>query len=180
VEDTLQLCRVTEIKGILNSTTNFILDELAKGREYADVIREGKERALWKRTLPWISKAGMPRQRTAVLLNVLMGADITPDRIDRTGIEGITQEQIRKAEERGKVIRLVCRGFLKEGKAAGRVAPEEIDKNELFATISGTSSVVSVATDLMGTVSIVEHDPGIIQTGYGILSDLLRVIRAIS
>lgn len=180
VEDTLQLCRVTEIKGILNSTTNFILDELAKGREYVDVLREGKEKGFVEADPSMDIEGWDAAAKTAALLNVLMGADITPDRIDRTGINGITQEQIKEAEERGKVIRLVCRGFIKEGKAEGRVAPEEIDKNELLAAISGTSSVVSVTTDLMGTVSIVEHDPGIIQTGYGILSDLLRVIRAIS
>jgi len=179
VEDTLRLCRVTEIKGILNSTTNFILDELAKGREYSDILREGKERGFMEADPSLDIEGWDAAAKTAVLLNVLMGADTTPDKIDRTGIEGITQEQIRKAEERGKKIRLVCRGFIKDGKPTGRVAPEEIDKNELFASISGTSSVISVTTDLMGTISIVEHDPGIIQTGYGVLSDLLRVIRAV-
>ena len=58
----------------------------------------------------------------------------------------------------------------------GRVAPVEIDKTELLATITGTSSVVSITTDLMGTVSVVEHDPEIEQTGYGVFSDLIRVI----
>ncbi|HVI42589.1 MAG TPA: hypothetical protein VM577_18195, partial [Anaerovoracaceae bacterium] len=91
--------------------------------------------------------------------------------------EDITVEQIKDAEARGKVIKLLCRGTIENGKVIGRVAPEEIDKNELLATITGTSSVVSITTDLMRTVSIVEHDPEIVQTGYGILSDLIRVIK---
>ncbi|HWQ78255.1 MAG TPA: hypothetical protein VN381_05530 [Anaerovoracaceae bacterium] len=180
VEETLRLCRVTEIKGILNSTTNFILEELAKGRDYDEVIREGKERGFVEADPTMDIEGWDAAAKTAALLNVLMGADITPLQIERKGIEDITAEQIGNAEARGKEIRLICRGTLKDGKATGRVAPEEISKNELFSAITGTSSVISITTDLMGTVSIVEHDPGIIQTGYGVLSDLIRVIRAIT
>jgi homoserine dehydrogenase len=45
-----------------------------------------------------------------------------------------------------------------------------------LAGITGTSSVVTITTDLMGTISIVEHDPEIEQTAYGVFSDLIRVI----
>ena len=100
-----------------------------------------------------------------------------PDQIHRQGIEGITAEQIREAGARGKVIKLLCSGILKNEKVIGRVAPEEIDQTELMATISGTSSIVCITTDLMKTISIVEHDPEIEQTGYGVFSDLIRLIR---
>ncbi len=177
VEETLSLCRVTEVKGILNSTTNFILEELAKGKDYDAVIREGQVRGFVEAD-PSLDVDGWDAAaKTAALLNVLMGADITPDRIDRTGIGDITVESLREAEARGKTIKLLCRGFEENGKVIGRVAPEEIDKSELPAIIKGTSSVLSITTDLMGTVSVVEHDPEIEQTGYGIFSDLIRVIK---
>ena len=177
VDETLRLCKVTEVKGILNSTTNFILEELAKGKDYDEVIKEGKERGFVEADPSMDVEGWDAAAKTTALLNVLMGANITPYQIERKGIEDITVEQIKDAEARGKVIKLLCRGTIENGKVIGRVAPEEIDKNELLATITGTSSVVSITTDLMGTVSIVEHDPEIIQTGYGVLSDLIRVIR---
>ena len=175
-DETLRMCKVTEVKGILNSTTNFILEELAKGKDYGEAIREGQERGFVEAD-PSLDVDGWDAAaKTAALLNVLMKADITPDQIQRTGIGGITIEAIRAAEDRGKVIKLLCSGCIENGKVVGRVAPEEIDKTELLATVTGTSSVVSITTDLMGTVSIVEHDPEIQQTGYGIFSDLLRLI----
>lgn len=177
VEETLPMCKVTEVTGILNSTTNFILEELAKGKDYDAVILEGKERGFVEADPSMDVEGWDAAAKTTALLNVLMGADITPDQIDRKGIEGITAEQIREAGARGKVIKLLCSGTFKNGKVIGRVAPEEIDQTELLATISGTSSVVSITTDLMRTVSIVEHDPGIEQTGYGVFSDLIRLIR---
>lgn len=176
VDETLRMCRVTEVTGILNSTTNFILEELAKGKDYDAVILEGKERGFVEADPSMDVEGWDAAAKTTALLNVLMGAAMTPDQIHRKGIEDITVEQIRDAEARGKVIKLLCRGTVENGKVVGRVAPEEIDKNELSATITGTSSVVSITTDLMGTVSVVEHDPGIEQTGYGVFSDLIRVI----
>lgn len=177
VEENLRLCRVNEVKGILNSTTNFILEELERGRDYDEVIREGQAKGFVEAD-PSLDVDGWDAAaKTAALLNVLMRADITPDQIERQGIGGITAEQIRDAASRGKVIKLLCRGTRdKNGKVTGKVGPEEIGKNELLATISGTSSVVSITTDLMGTVSVVEHDPEIQQTGYGIFSDLIRLI----
>ena len=132
---------------------------------------------MWKRILPWTWTAGDAAAKTAALLNALMGADITPDQIDRKGIGEITVEKIKDAEIRGKAVKLLCRGTIENGRVVGRVAPEEVDMAELPAVIKGTSSVVSITTDLMGTVSVVEHDPEIEQTGYGVLSDLIRIIK---
>ena len=58
-----------------------------------------------------------------------------------------------------------------------KVAPEEIDKDGLYASIKGTSSVVSITTDLMGTVHVIEEEPEIEQTAYGIFGDLLKVVK---
>lgn len=177
MDETLSLCRVMEVKGVLNSTTNFILEELAKGKDYDEVIREGQERGFVEAD-PSLDVDGWDAAaKTAALLNALMGADITPDQIDRKGIGEITVEKIKDAGIRGKAIKLLCRGTMENGKVVGRVAPEEVDMTELPAVIKGTSSVVSITTDLMGTVSVVEHDPEIEQTGYGVLSDLIRIIK---
>jgi len=177
VDETLKLCRVTEVKGILNSTTNFILEELAKGKDYDAILEEGKARGFVEADPSMDIEGWDAAAKTTALLNVLMGADITPLEIDRKGIEGITAEQIAEAAAKGKVIKLLCRGTIENGKVIGKVGPEAIDKNDLLATITGTSSVVSITTDLMGTISIVEHEPEIQQTAYGVLSDLVRVIR---
>ena len=176
VRETLKLCRVTEVEGILNSTTNFILEELAKGKEYDSVIAEGKCRGFIEAD-PSIDIEGWDAAaKVAALLNVLMDAGITPGEIDRTGIGGITKEQIREARARNNVIKLICRGTIENGKVVGSVKPVEVPITSLPATIDGTSSYVSITTDLMGKVSIVEHAPEIEQTGYGILIDLINLI----
>ncbi len=176
VDETLRMCKVTEVKGILNSTTNFILEELACGKDYDEVIREGKARGFVEADPSLDIEGWDAAAKTAALINVLMGAGITPKEIDRKGIEDITRDQIEEAAARGNVIKLICYGGIEAGKVIGRVRPEEISKSDLLASIAGTSSIVTITTDLMGTISVVEEDPGIEQTGYGVFSDLLRLI----
>ncbi len=176
-EKTLQLAEVTEVKGILNSTTNFILEELAAGADYDDIIERGRQMGFVEADPAMDIEGYDAAAKITALLNVLMDADITPDMVDRKGIEDITIDDIKAAETRGNVIKLLCKGTRSpEGKIIASVKPEEIPKSDMLASIDSTTSIVSITTDLMKTVSIVEHQPEIEQTAYGVFGDLLRVL----
>jgi homoserine dehydrogenase len=173
------MCKITEVCGILNTTTNFILEELAKDIPYSTIMEEGKKRGFVEADPSLDVEGWDAAAKITALMNVLMDAKITPLDIDRKGIEDITAEDLKEAKRRGKVIKLLCGGKLENGQASGYVKPEEVEADSVFASISGTSSIVSITTDLMGTISIIEHDPEIEQTAYGIFGDTLRVLEAI-
>ncbi len=177
VEKTLQMAKVTEVSGILNSTTNFILEELAKGAPYDDIILRGRNMGFIEADSAMDIEGYDAAAKITALLNVLMDADITPDMVERKGIEDITEADITAADNRGNVIKLICKGTRDEdGRVKACVRPEEIPKGDMLASINSTTSIVSITTDLMKTVSIVEHEPEIQQTAYGIFGDLLRVL----
>ncbi|MBR6529307.1 MAG: homoserine dehydrogenase [Firmicutes bacterium] len=176
-EKTLQMAKVTEVSGILNSTTNFILEELAAGAEYDDIMARGREMGFIEADPAMDIEGYDAAAKITALLNVLMDADITPDMVDRKGIEDITVEDIKAAESRGNVIKLLCKGTRDEdGSVKASVKPEEVPKGDMLASIDSTTSVVSITTDLMKTVSVVEHQPEIEQTAYGVFGDVLRVL----
>ena len=177
VDKTLMMAKVTEVSGILNSTTNFILEELAKGAEYDDIMSRGRSMGFIEADPAMDIEGYDAAAKITALLNVLMEADITPDMVDRKGIEDITVEDIKAADKRGNVIKLLCKGVRDEkGNVKASVKPEEVPKNHMLASIDSTTSVVSITTDLMKTVSIIEHEPEIEQTAYGVFGDLLRVL----
>lgn len=175
-DKTLQMAEVTEVSGILNSTTNFILEEMAKGATHDDIMRRGRDMGFIEADPAMDIEGYDAAAKITALLNVLMNAKMTPDMVDRKGIEDITEADIKAAETRGNVIKLVCRGFREDGNIKAIVKPEEVPKADLLASINSTTSVVSITTDLMKKVSIVEHEPEIEQTAYGIFGDLLRVM----
>lgn len=172
----LRLCKVTEIKGILNTTTNYILDELSKGKDYDEIVAESKRRGFMEAN-PAIDVEGYDAAvKVAVLANVLMDANLTPLDIHREGIEGITSEEIKKAADEGKVMKLLCRVYVEDGKVKGSVSLEEVGKGDVYASVTGTSSVITLTTDLMGSLTLIEQAPEIEQTGYGLFADILDII----
>ncbi len=180
VEETLPLCRILEIQGILNTTTNFVLEEMAAGKSYDSALEEGRKRGFVEADPSLDIDGWDAAAKLTALMNVLMGTDIRPADIDRTGIGHVTAGDIRQAAEQGKVIKLLCHGRFEAGIPKGSVKPIALDRTHPYASIKGTSSVVTLHTDLMGAVTIIEHDPEIEQTGYGIFSDLIRLIRKLS
>ena len=177
VQKTLHHCKVLAVDGILNTTTNFVLEELAKGVPYEEVMEEGRRRGFVEADPSMDLDGWDAAAKLTALLNVLMDAGITPMDIDRTGIGGVTAEQLQDAAARGKTIKLLCHGHQDAQGLHAWVRPAEVDAGSLYATITGTSSVVAIETDLMGKLSMVEHDPELPQTGYGVYSDLTRLLQ---
>lgn len=176
VKHTLPMCQVTEIKGILNTTTNFILCELEKGVPYAEILEEGLRRGFVEAD-PTMDTHGYDAvAKITALANVLMDADITPDQVSRNGIETITLEDINLAKQAGQTIKLIAHAKREGDKIVAFVKPTWLPSGHIYANIDATSSIVSITTDLMGEVSVIEHNPEIEQTGYGLFSDLMTLI----
>ena len=177
VEHTLKFARVTEVSGILNSTTNFILEEMEKGCDYDDIMERGRALGFVEADPAMDIEGYDAAAKITALLNVLMDAGITPDQVDRKGIEDITYEDIEAARAQNKIIKLVCKGTRDaDGNVHASVQPTLVDRTDLLATVNSTTSIVSITTDLMKKITVVEHDPEIEQTAYGVFGDLIRVL----
>lgn len=180
-QKTLMGCKITEIKGILNATTNFVLTEMEKGVSYEDAIEEGRRQGFVEADPSMDLDGWDASAKLTALMNVLMDEEITPLDIKRTGISGVTKEDLDKAAKDGKKIKLLCHGYLENGKPVGKVEPTLVDENDMAAIMDATMSYVTVNTDLMGEVTVVEHafEPEIDHTAYGVLSDLIRILSEI-
>ncbi|MBU3146572.1 hypothetical protein [Clostridium sp. CF012] len=177
VKYTLPGCKVLSFKGILNSTTNFVLEQMESGNSYEDSIKEAKRRGFAEEDPSMDIDGWDAAAKTAALLNVLMDTNIKPTQIDRSGIAHITLEEIEKAKEKQCKIKLLCEGYIEDNVAKGRVQPVYINYKDTFSNIDATSSILAITTDLMGEIQVIEKNPEIQQTAYGIYSDLLTLIK---
>lgn len=175
----LPYCEVKGVRGILNTTTNFVLEHLAKGEALEAVMEEGRRRGFVEADPSLDIEGWDSAAKLTALMNVLMDADIKPTDVVRSGIENITLDTIQEAGERGKVIKLLCEGIMTSEGPKAKVSPVELSKSDLYATVDETSSIISIETDLMGEISVVEHHPEIEQTGFGIFSDLITLCKNI-
>jgi homoserine dehydrogenase len=73
----------------------------------------------------------------------------------------------------------MSRGQRTGDKVQLRVRPEILPVADLLATAPGTSNVLLLHTDLMGTVGTVVIDPGVEQTAFGLFSDLVDIAKSV-
>ena len=177
VRESLPGCRVTAFRGILNSTTNYLLDAMEQGSGFDQALEKARQLGIAEAD-PSLDVDGWDAAaKTSVLLNVLMNAGVYPQDIDRTGIGGVTPRELADARAAGDCIKLVCEGRHSQGGFIGKVAPMRIPASDALVQARGTTSALTLTTDLMGELTITEHHPGIQQSGYAILADLLTILR---
>ena len=100
--------------------------------------------------------------KICALANVLMNANATPEDV-----------RVRSLRE----IKYICSAERAEdGALALSVAPALVPMDDPAALVNGTSNIITLRTDMMGEISIIEKDPEIKQTAYGVYSDLLTII----
>jgi len=179
VERTLPGCNILGIEGVLNCTTNFILTEMAQGRSMAEAVREAQRRGFAEADPSLDIDGWDAAAKIAALANVLMGAQTTPKQVERTGIRDITDEAVRGALAEGRKIKLIARAERADGSVKTSVRPELVESGSPFWSVDGTSSAITLSTDLMGELTIIEANPTLLQTAYAIFSDMLLIAEAV-
>ena len=173
--DNLKGCKVTGLSGILNSTTNFILSKMEEGESFEKSLKEAQKLGFVEDDYLNDVDGWDAAVKITVLANELMKASITPSDVLREGIRNITKEQVQNACERGYHLKLVCRAFYEKDKLQSRVSVEEVPDDHIFSKVSGSALLLRIETDLMNPIMIVQENPSILDTAYGIISDLLSI-----
>ncbi len=114
--------------------------------------------------------------KVVALAIVLMGANVRLEQVQRTGIRELTEEKIRSVRAAGMRYKLVCRAERRGDGVDCSVRPEMLLASDPLANLEGSSSAIRFDLDVFG-LSLVEHNPGVEATGYGLLADFLRAVR---
>ena len=169
----------TEIRGfsgVLNSTTNVVLTEIEKGRSFDDAVRRAQQMGIAE-TDPAADLDGWDSAvKVAAMAIVLLGVPLKLDQVRRTGIRDLSEEKIRSVRNSGMRYKLVCRADRRGAGVDCSVAPELLLASDPLANLEGSSSAVRFDLDVFG-LSLVEHNPGVEATGYGLLADFIRAVR---
>ena len=179
VERTLPGCQVVGLEGIVNSTTNYILTEMSKGKPLNEAVREAQRKGIAEADPSLDIDGWDAAAKITALANVLMDAGLDPTKVHRRGIREVTSTTIAEAAGQDKKVKLIARA-----KGAGEsvrleVGPELVGPDSPFWSVEGTSSALTIRTDLMGDVTLLEGGPGLAQTAYAVFSDMILVVDAI-
>jgi homoserine dehydrogenase len=162
-------------RGILNATTNVVLTEMEKGASLDDAVKKAQQIGVAE-TDPSDDLDGWDAAvKVAALVIVLMHVPITLDQVERTGIRGITPEQVQAARASGMRYKLICSAERTANGVHASVRPEQLPMSDPLALLEGTTSALRFDMDVFG-LSIIEHKAHVIATAYGLLGDFIRAV----
>lgn len=176
--DLLAGAGVERIEGILNGTTNYVLGRMEVGMPYAEALAEAQQRGFAEADPTGDVEGWDAAGKVVILANLVMGEPVAMADVERTGIAGVTAEDVAAATEAGERWKLLGRISRREdGSVRARVAPERVARDHPLAAIEGATNAITYTTDLLGPVTLVGPGAGRLETGYALIGDLLAIHR---
>jgi homoserine dehydrogenase len=177
VRETLPAVTITGFRGVVNSTTNYILTAMERGERF-DAALASMQRAGIAEADPSFDVDGWDAAaKTAALANVLLDARLTPASVGREGIADITPQRIAAARAAGCRVKLIASAERRGGTVRARVCPVNVPADDLLAGLEGQQNAIVFQTDLLSEIAIVQRGSGLTQTAYALLSDLVAIGR---
>jgi homoserine dehydrogenase len=172
--ENLPLLHLQGFRGILNSTTNVILDGMEEGLSFEEALQKAQAIGVAETDARHDLEGWDAAVKVAALVRVLMGEPIRLQEIAREGILGLTSEQVRAARSAGTPYKLVCEARRGTRGVEARVGPRQLPLTDPLARVAGTSSIVYFETDIFPGLVLTEENPGLYATAYGMLADFIR------
>ena len=180
VKQCLAANHITELMGIFNGTTNFILTKMSQeGMEFGDALRLAQDMG-YAEADPTADVEGLDAGRkVAILASAAFNSRVTFEDVYTEGITKITATDIEYAKEMGCTIKLL--GVAKdtpEGIEA-RVHPMLIDSNHPLATVNDSYNAVFVNGDAVENAMFYGRGAGELPTASAVVGDLFEIVRNI-
>jgi homoserine dehydrogenase len=164
---------IRAVFGVLNGTCNYILTRMAaEGLTYEQALLEARELG-YAEADPTYDVQGIDAAiKLVILANTIWGNGVTLTDVDRTGIDLLTPEAIRLAEEEDCTIRLIAEADRTTNLL--RVSPRIIAKNHPLV-VDGTLNAITIETDMAQEITLIGRGAGSVETASAIIGDLLFI-----
>ena len=170
--------RVTRVLGIVNGTTNFILDKMdSSGAGFAEALEEAQELG-YAEADPTADVEGFDAAaKAAILASLAFHSRVTASDVHREGITEVTAADVQSAKDMGSVVKLLAICELKDDFVAVRVHPAMIPRSHPLASVREAYNAVFVESEAAGQLMFYGPGAGGAPTASAVLGDLVTVAR---
>jgi len=166
---------IQALRGIFNSTSNFILGEMAAGKPYVDALAEAQRRGLAE-TDPSLDVEGWDTANKLVIIaNTFLGVEATLADVAVQGITGLVAADLQAAQARGHAVKLVATATRAGDGYALSVAPTELDGDEFLARCAGWEMGIEIHSDLYGSMYFKDLEGNPLPTAAAMLRDAVNL-----
>ena len=171
---------ITEIMGVVNGTTNYMLTKMSeKHVSYDAVLRRAQEKG-YAEANPSADVDGLDAARkAAILASLAFDTVIGLEDVSVEGISHITEDDIEYGLNLGYVIKLLAVGRNTEEGVDVRVHPVFLPKTHPLASVNGVFNAIFVRGNILGDAMFYGRGAGSLPTASAVVADIIEIARDI-
>ncbi|HWQ64217.1 MAG TPA: homoserine dehydrogenase [Methanospirillum sp.] len=164
---------ILSLYGVLNGTCNYILTRMAEEKlTYKQALDEARTLGYAEADPTYDVKGIDAAIKLVILANTVWKKNISLDDVDVTGIDLLTEEALRLAEQQDATIRLI--GEIIPEDNVYRLCPRIIPKDHPLV-VQGSLNAIIVRTDLAGDLLFVGKGAGSLETASAVIGDIFSI-----
>ena len=171
---------ITEMAGILNGTTNYILTKMFRfGADYSEALSDAQRLGYAERD-PSADVLGWDAcRKISILSSLVWGKTLKPSEIPTEGIDKITADDVKIVEQSGFSIKLLARAkLLENGKIFAKVSPALVKNDSPLASVNDVFNAVLVKAETTGDVLFYGKGAGKMPTASSVIADIIECAKS--
>lgn len=174
VSDSLQANTITNVMGIINGTTNYILTKMCdEGGDYAEVLAEA-QRLGYAEADPTSDVDGFDAMyKLSILASIAFHVRLPIEHIYREGIRGVSKKDIEYARSLGYTVKLLAIARREGELVQMRVHPTMIPLDHPLANVKGSFNAIFLTGSAVGDVMFYGRGAGDLPTASAVVSDVI-------
>jgi homoserine dehydrogenase len=165
----LPAVEILSLRGILNSTTNYLITQASAGAPLADALAEAQRLGIAERDASNDLEGWDAAVKAVIVNTVLLGGQLRVQDVIREPLTDAVAQRASEAAKVGHRIRMVAR----IERDAARREPVVLTPEDPLYAVDGFSLGAELSTDVAGRLSLAVHNPHVEQTAYALLADLV-------
>lgn len=170
-------CRILSISGILNSTTNFILNAMEAGHTMEQAIASAQKKGFAEADPTHDIDGWDGAAKICVLVRTLMNEVVNPFDVERESLMSVDLKDYQKSLSATHKLKYICRADREGETIRVRVCPQLVPADSLFASIRDTGNALKIETDGMAPIYITQEAPTLYDTAFGVLNDIVAIMK---
>ena len=169
---------LTDILGIVNGTTNYILTKMDKeGETFESALKEAQDLGYAERNPEADVEGHDTCRKIAILTAMATGHEVDYEDIHTEGITSISDVDFKYAEKLGTSVKLFGSSRIKAGEIHAWVAPVMIGKDHPLYSVSDVFNGILVKGNMLGTSMFYGSGAGMLPTASAVIADIIEAVQ---
>ncbi len=172
---------ITEISGILNGTTNYILNKMiVENMDFDSALALAQKKGFAEKNPAADIEGHDACRKICILAALAFGKHVYPEQVKTEGITDITLDDAEYADSFGCTIKLIGHAKrLENGKITASVRPTLVSRDCILSDVNGVFNAIMIKGDETGNVMFYGKGAGKEATASAVVADILDCVKHI-